>query len=111
MTVKHEYEFVIFGGCAKLAGRLLGGSEIGFGFTALIDANGNVIYFQSNELKEGIREDLKKNFGVIFFDPFDAPEYTFISWDRCSKQMLEKSLDISLDSAGLNFTDSHGVMY
>jgi len=112
VTVQYEYEWIIYGGCQEFARRLLGGDDIGCGFTALIDANGYVIYFQSNELKEDIREELKRNYGVIFFDPFDGPVHTFISWNNCSRKMLERSLNISLESAGNDFfSDSKQVMY
>jgi len=36
------------------------------------------------------KEDLKKNaISYLFYDPFDAPEYAYISWNNLSQKQME----------------------
>ena len=42
------------------------------------------------EIREAWREELyKRDTPHVFYDPFDAPEYTYISWHRITKQEME----------------------
>lgn len=115
-TSKYSFEYSVFEGCSKLAHKIWGNSTRGFGFTALIDANGKIVLFKSNNL-DGDQKSEYSGFGKLFYDPFDAPEYTFIEWKNVTRKMMEKALDIDLKNnlgwpESMNdFPSSHQVMF
>ena len=66
-------------------------------------------------------EDLKKNDkSYLFYDPFDAPEYTYISWNNLSQKQMEDLIHYQFspqefigyqEKKRIEFPVSWGVMF
>ena len=128
-TFKYYFEMMVLGGMGKLSHQF-SGSEGEQGFTVELDHSGHVKKWYSQLHYENFRDyfpssDDGRKLSYIFYDPFDAPEYTYIAWQNVSKPTMERLLDITFEDkhflpnfiekgktySGMKFPESHGVMF
>lgn len=93
-TNKYPFESKIWEGLAKLAFQLTGKSGEGNGFKAALDKNGCLLLIYSESVFPDFRDQAKEAEATLFYDPFDEPEYQYISWSNVTQKTLERILNI-----------------
>lgn len=110
-TARHAFEFAIHGWALRL--------RDGDGFLALLDDTGALVrVIEADHTSFGNRcvSHPVKDAVVageprwIFYDPFDAPEYAWLSWEGVSKDMWNRLLADPFDP-GVDVPTSWGVMF
>lgn len=99
-TVKYIFEFKVLGGASAFSSRVTGENTA---FLILFDYNWTVqrILFGNvaDESRSGLTDSNSKFF---LYDPFDAPEYTFIEWKNLNREILERIMDYPFSEEDLN---------
>lgn len=114
-TSRHRFEFTVLNGCCALAERLCGGNDRGCGFRAAFDAEGNLLAAICQPSAPDFRDARLDGAATIFFDPFDAPEYTYIAWSGFTRAAMERALSIRFGPHdlpdGVELPADHDVMF
>ena len=114
-TYRHRYEMTVLGGCCALAERLCGSYARGHGFLAGFDADGNLLAAVCQPTAPDFRDREVEGHATLFFDPFDAPEYTYVAWSGFTRAALERALGLRFGPHdlpdGTELPDSHDVMF
>ena len=119
-TNKYPFESKIWGGLTNLALQLTGNSEEGYGFKAALNKEGCLMTIYSQAFFPDFRDRGKESEATLFYDPFEGPEYQYISWSNAEKETVERILNIQFtpedfvgrDGSKLEyFPSSHGVMF
>ena len=119
-TVKYPFEGRVLSGLAALGEQLLNSSDQGFGYVATFDAEARMVSWYPETSYSNFRDFRSDKTPCLFYDPFDQPEYRYISWNSISKQHMERILDIKFEDNDfkeffgeriIEFPDSWGVMF
>ena len=119
-TNKYPYEGKVWGGLVDLALQLTGKSEEGSGFAAILSRDGCVLSVFCEREFPDFRERIDNADASLFYDPFEGPEYQYISWSNVSRETLERILNVTFlpeDLIGFKcdpldeIPSTHGVMF
>jgi len=119
-TNKYAFESKIWGGLANLALQLTGNCGEGYGFRAVLNKEGCLMTIYSQAFFPDFRDRGKESEAMLFYDPFEGPEYQFIKWSNAKLETIERILNIRFtpedfvakDGSKLElFPSSHGVMF
>ena len=102
-TVQYPFEFQVLEWAASFSVGLTGEHR---GFLLVVDEVGEVRQFWSGEGKGhfdlALKEELvAENERWLFYDPFDAPEYTFIEWQGLESALLERLIGKAFEARAL----------
>ena len=93
ITQAYAFESKILGFACRLSVYLAGGQK-GHSFVMVLNAEGAVqtLHFECPADSWHHLTDRMDRDGTpyIFYDPFDAPEYTWISWRQISRSTMER---------------------
>ena len=102
MTQAYPFEWKVLGFASSLSGRLASGPG-DRSFLMELDSDGAVrtLQFECPEdswhtLKESLE---KADTPYLFYDPFDAPVYTWLSWRRIGRPTMERLMGECFEDA------------
>jgi hypothetical protein len=93
MTQGYPFEWKVLGSAESLSTKLAG-TQGYHSFLMVLDGNGSVRTLQF-ECPEDSWHQLTERLdragaAYLFFDPFDAPEYTWLSWRHIDRSTMER---------------------
>lgn len=90
-TYAYPFEFKIFGFADELSQRLSGGER---SFLLIFDENGAArsLYFEHGESSwhDLTRKLESAEVSFLFYDPFEAPEFYWLSWNKVDRPTMER---------------------
>ena len=85
-TVKFQFEFTIWGWASEFSETLTGENRA---FLIIFNSDQSVdraFFSKERYFDNALKESLTKtNEFYFFYDPFEGPEYTYISWNNLSR--------------------------
>ena len=101
-TQSYPFEWKVLGFASSLSARLVG--RPGYdSFLMVLDTDGSVrmLQFERSESSWAQRTAMLDSTGAsyLFYDPFDAPEYTWLSWNRIERSTMERLMEESFEDA------------
>lgn len=99
-TVKYEFEFKVLEWASNFSFRL---TDENVEFLILFDSDGAIRGVLFSETSKRFRSESTNSINKSFFyDPFDAPEYTFIQWENLNRKILERIVGHQFSEDDLN---------
>ncbi len=111
-TYQYLFEMRIGNWAASFVSKLNGGNR---GFLLLLDADGAIRQVYTGDHPSHFDHQLKETLTNqhshwLFYDPFDAPEYTFIQWKSIEMSVFERFLKHTFEAADLCSSRSNGSL-
>lgn len=92
MTQAYPFEWKVLGFAASLASKLAGRGH--HSFLMMVDGDGSVQSLQFECPEDGWHKLTAKldeaGASYIFYDPFDTPDYTWMSWRNIDRSTMER---------------------
>jgi hypothetical protein len=120
-TFRYRFEWKLLEAATAFGAERQGSAARGHGYALIADAQGkSLAYFPESDASD-FRERYDSAPHALLYDPFDAPEYTYLAWKGLDQAALRSLLGLQLESSDLGtmegserlvaFPSTHGVMF